>query len=132
MEEAENGSQKGPASSRDGTTIAFERAGEGPPLILVDGALCYRSFGPMPRLAELLAADFAVYRYDRRGRGESGDTTPYAVERELEDLEAVINETGGPAFVFGLSSGAALALEAAASGRPVSGLALYEPPFSVD
>jgi pimeloyl-ACP methyl ester carboxylesterase len=119
-------------TSRDGTRIAFERAGEGPALVPVDGALCHRSFGPLTPLAELLAPDFTVYRYDRRGRGESGDTAPYAVAREVEDLEAVIAEAGGSAYVFGLSSGAVLALEAAASGLPVAKLALYEPPLMVN
>jgi pimeloyl-ACP methyl ester carboxylesterase len=119
-------------TSRDGTTIAFERAGEGPVLVLVDGALCYRSFGPMTPLAELLAPDFSVYRYDRRGRGDSGDTPPYAVAREVEDLDAVIAAAGGSAFAFGISSGAVLALEAAARGLPITKLALYEPPLAVD
>jgi pimeloyl-ACP methyl ester carboxylesterase len=118
--------------SRDGTTIAFERSGEGPALILVDGALCHRSFGPMAPLAELLAPDFTVYRYDRRGRGESGDTAPYAVAREVEDLDALIEESGGAASVFGMSSGGVLALEAAASGLAITRLALYEPPLMVD
>ena len=124
-------SHLGTATSSDGTSIAFERLGEGPVLVLVDGALCYRSFGPMTPLAELLAPDFTVYRYDRRGRGDSGDTAPYAVAREIEDLEAVIAETGDAAFVFGMSSGAVLALEAAASGLAISKLALYEPPLTV-
>src|SRR5207249_689505 len=82
---------------------------------LVDGAFCSRSFGPMPKLAPRLARDFTVFMYDRRGRGDSGDTAPYAVEREIEDLDALIREAGGSAFVFAISSGAALALEAAAS-----------------
>jgi len=119
-------------TSRDGTTIAFERTGEGPPLVLVDGALSHRSFGPLAPLPALLAPRFAVYAYDRRGRGESGDTAPYAVAREVEDLDAVIAAAGGSAAVFGLSSGAALALEAAAGALPVTRLALYEPPFSVE
>ncbi|HSM59424.1 MAG TPA: alpha/beta hydrolase [Longimicrobiales bacterium] len=115
--------------SRDGTSIAFERTGDGPPLILVDGALCSRAFGPLGKLAEALAPRFTVFTYDRRGRNESGDTRPYAVARELEDLEALIQETGGPAHVAGLSSGATLALEAAAAGLPVRKLALFEPPY---
>jgi pimeloyl-ACP methyl ester carboxylesterase len=119
-------------TSRDGTTIAFERLGEGPPLVLVDGALSHRRFGPLAGLPELLAPDLTVYSYDRRGRGESGDTPPYAVAREVEDLEALIAEAGGSAFVFGMSSGAALALEAAASALAIAKLALYEPPFSVE
>jgi pimeloyl-ACP methyl ester carboxylesterase len=124
-------SAAGTVTSRDGTRIAFERFGDGPVLVLVDGALCHRSFGPMTPLARLLAPDFTVYRYDRRGRGDSGDTAPYAVAREIEDLEAVIAETGQPASVFGMSSGAVLALEAAAAGVAISKLALYEPPLTV-
>jgi pimeloyl-ACP methyl ester carboxylesterase len=118
--------------ARDGTPIAYERVGEGPALVLVDGALCFRGFGPMGPLAERLAPHFTVYRYDRRGRGDSGDTAPYAVAREVEDLAAVIDAAGGSAAVFGMSSGAVLALEAAASGLPISRLALYEPPLSAD
>jgi hypothetical protein len=104
--------------SKDGTVIAFDRSGSGQPLILVDGALCSRRFGPMPKLAPLLARHFTVYHYDRRGRNESGDTPPYSVAREVEDLEALIHEAGGEAFVYGVSSGAALALEAAARTVP--------------
>ena len=118
-------------TSRDGTPIAFERLGSGPPLILVDGALCSRAFGPMPKLAPLLAKSFRVYLYDRRGRGESGDVKPYSREREIEDLDALIGEAGGSAFVLGLSSGAALALEAAASGLAIEKLAAYEAPYMV-
>ena len=116
-------------TSSDGTTIAFDRSGEGPPVILVDGAFCSRSFGPMPKLAPLLASDFTAIYYDRRGRGDSGDKKPYAVEREIEDLDALIREAGGSAHVLGISSGAVLALEAAASGLGITSLALYEPPF---
>jgi pimeloyl-ACP methyl ester carboxylesterase len=119
------------AISKDGTAIAFDRWGNGQPLVLVDGALCCRSFGPMPKLAPLLAHHFTVFTYDRRGRNASGDTAPYAVEREVEDLEAMIDRAGGSAFVFGTSSGAALALTAAASGVRIKKLALYEPPFMV-
>ena len=97
-------------TSRDGTAIAFEHLGSGPPLILVDGALCSRAFGPMPKLAPLLAERFRVYLYDRRGRGCSADTKPYAKEREVEDLDALIGEAGGSAHVLGLSSGAGLAV----------------------
>jgi pimeloyl-ACP methyl ester carboxylesterase len=116
-------------TSKDGTAIGYERAGEGPPLILIDGALCSRAFGPMPKLAPLLAREFTVYLYDRRGRGESGDTAPYAKERELEDLAALIGVAGGAAALVGLSSGAALALEAAAARLPVTGVVAYEPPY---
>jgi len=117
--------------SKDGTPIAFQRTGQGEPLILVDGALCSRSFGPMPQLVPLLAQRFTVYNYDRRGRNESGDTAPYAVAREVEDLEALIREAGGSAYVYGVSSGAALALDAASRGLRIRKLALYEPPFVV-
>jgi pimeloyl-ACP methyl ester carboxylesterase len=118
--------------SKDGTTIAFDRYGYGRPLILVDGALCYRASGPNGPLASLLQKDFTVYTYDRRGRGESGNTSPYAVEREIEDLGAMITEAGGSAYVYGISSGAGLALEAANSGLNIKKLALYEAPFVVD
>ncbi len=124
--------------SADGTTIAFTSAGQGPPLILVDGALCSRSFGPMPKLAAQLAPHFTVYTYDRRGRGASGDTLPYAPDREVDDIEALAvmaGETataGGTVFVHGTSSGAALALEAAKRIPAIAKLAVYEPPFIVD
>jgi pimeloyl-ACP methyl ester carboxylesterase len=118
--------------SKDGTAIAYEKTGAGPPLILVDGALCYRDFGPSRPLAEQLAGHFTVYTYDRRGRGESDDRPPYSVQREVEDLEALIAEAGGSAHVYGISSGAALALEAASRGARIDRLALYEPPFIVD
>jgi pimeloyl-ACP methyl ester carboxylesterase len=116
--------------SSDGTTIAFDRIGAGAPVVLVSGASTTR--GVNAQLAELLAADFTVLNYDRRGRGDSGDTPPYAVEREVEDLDAVIAEAGGAAAVFGNSSGAVLALRAAAAGLPVTRLALWEPPLMVD
>jgi pimeloyl-ACP methyl ester carboxylesterase len=118
--------------SADGTTIAYTRAGQGPPLILVDGALCSRSFGPMTKLAEQLAPHFTVYTYDRRGRGDSGDTPPYAPDREVEDIEALVTEAGDTVYVHGTSSGAALALEAAKHIRSIAKLAVYEPPFIVD
>jgi pimeloyl-ACP methyl ester carboxylesterase len=117
------------AISRDGTAIAYERTGQGPALILVDGALCSRSFGPMPKLAPLLTPHFTVFTYDRRGRGQSGDTQPYSKEREVEDIAALIQEAGGSACVLGLSSGGALALEAAARAVGVTKVAAYEPPF---
>ena len=118
--------------SKDGTPIGFDRLGAGPSLIVVDGALCSRSFGPSPKLAAELSSHFTVYTYDRRGRGASGDTQPYARERELDDIAALIAEAGGAAFLVGLSSGAALALEAAASGLNVIEVAAYEPPYMVD
>jgi len=115
--------------SKDGTAIAFDKLGHGEPVILVDGALCSRAFGPLPNLAKLLAPHFTVFNYDRRGRNESGDKAPYAVQREVEDIEALIAEAGGSASVFGTSSGAALALAAAANRANIKKLALYEPPF---
>ncbi|RBM10327.1 alpha/beta hydrolase [Prauserella sp. PE36] len=119
-------------TSADGTRIAYDRIGGGEPLILVDGAMCYRGQGPMTALAKELAPSFTVYTYDRRGRGESGNTEPYAVERELEDLAALLKEAGGSAHLFGASSGAMVALEAVNSGLPVRRLAMYEPPLIVD
>lgn len=118
--------------SADGTTIAFERSGAGPALILIDPAGGYRGFGPLRSLATLLAANFTVYTYDRRGRGDSTDTLPYAVEREVDDLAALIDEAGGSACVYAVSSGALLALHAAASGLPIAKLALFEPPIGTD
>src|SRR3990172_9960656 len=95
-------------TSKDGTTIAFDQTGEGPVVILVDGALQYRAFDQgMAQLADLLAQHFSVLHYDRRGRGDSTDTQPYAVEREIEDIEAIIDEAGGSASLYGISSGAA-------------------------
>lgn len=120
-------------ASKDGTTIAFDRRGDGPALILVGGAFQHRAIDPSTvRLAELLSSSFTVYHYDRRGRGDSGDTLPYAVEREIEDLDALIQDAGGAASVFGMSSGAVLALDAATSGVDITRLALYEPPMAVD
>lgn len=115
--------------SKDGTAIAYQRFGSGPAVILVDGALCSRAFGPMPKLAPLLAERFTVFVYDRRGRGDSGDSPTYAKQREIEDIAALVAEAGGEAAAVGLSSGAALALEAAAAGVPIRRLALYEPPY---
>ncbi len=117
-------------TSKDGTRIAYERQGQGPALILVGGAFQHRAIDPRTaQLAALLAPHFSVFHYDRRGRGDSGDTPPYTVEREIQDLEALISHAGGPAFVFGNSSGAVLALHAAARGAAIRKLALYEPPF---
>lgn len=114
--------------SADGTSIVFEHSGMGPALVLIVGAFNDRS--STKALASGLASVFTVYAYDRRGRGDSGDTQPYAIEREVEDLAAVIEAAGGSAFVYGHSSGAALALEAAARGIPIRGLAVYEPPYT--
>jgi pimeloyl-ACP methyl ester carboxylesterase len=118
-------------TSRDGTTVAYVSEGHGDPLVLVPGAFSYRRYPGLVKLAGPLAARFTVYSYDRRGRGDSGDTKPYAVEREIEDLAAVIDAAGGHAHVWGLSSGAVPALEAAAAGLPIRRLAVHEPPFVV-
>jgi pimeloyl-ACP methyl ester carboxylesterase len=119
-------------TSADGTVIAYERLGAGPALILVDGALCYRDFGPARELAGQLTDHFTVYIFDRRGRGGSGSTLPYAAEREIEDLAALLAEAGGTAYLFGCSSGAVLAADAANRIPGFTRLALYEPPFIVD
>jgi len=117
------------ATSKDGTRIAYQTSGEGPALILVGGALSART--DAAPLAQLLASQFTVYSYDRRGRGDSTDTTPYSVDREIEDIEALIDVAGGSAYVYGKSSGASLALEAAAAlGNRITKLALYEAPYS--
>ena len=116
-------------SSPDGTEIAYERVGAGPAVVLVDGAMCYRAAGPLRPLAALLQSDFTVYTYDRRGRGESSDTLPYNVSREVEDLQAVITAAGGSAYVYGISSGAALAMTTAAGDPSITRLALFEPPY---
>ena len=116
--------------SADGTPIAFERSGEGPPVVLIGGAFSNRA-GAVG-LAHVLAPHFTVVTYDRRGRGDSGDSDHYAVEREIEDLTALIEGAGGRAGVFGHSSGAILALEAARAGAPIRGLVAYEPPYIPD
>ncbi|MBB5850806.1 pimeloyl-ACP methyl ester carboxylesterase [Amycolatopsis umgeniensis] len=117
-------------TSADGTPIAFERAGEGAPVILVGGAFNDRT--TVAGLASTLAPNFAVVAYDRRGRGDSGAGAVYSVEREVEDLATLIDHVGGTAAVFGHSSGAVLGLEAAARGVAMTSLAVYEPPFVVD
>jgi pimeloyl-ACP methyl ester carboxylesterase len=118
-------------TSRDGTRIGYERLGQGPPLILIDGALCYRAMGPTLALGRLLASRFSVYVYDRRGRGESGNTLPWSRDREVEDVAALVEAAGGSARLFGISSGAVLALDAACR-LPVPRVAVFEPPFMVD
>ena len=118
--------------SKDGTRIAFARVGSGPAVILIDGALCYRGMGETGALAALLAPHLTVYTYDRRGRGDSGNTLPYAVDRELDDIDALVAAAGGRVSLWGTSSGAVLALEAARRSRGVDRLALYEAPFIVD
>jgi pimeloyl-ACP methyl ester carboxylesterase len=121
-------------TSKDGTTIAFDQWGVGPVVILVDGALQYRAFDQgMEQLADLLSQHFTVIHYDRRGRGDSTDTQPYALAREIEDIEALIDEVGGSASLYGISSGAALAMEAAvALPNKVRKLAMYEVPYNDD
>jgi pimeloyl-ACP methyl ester carboxylesterase len=116
--------------SADGTVIAFDQLGAGTPLVLVAGASCDRSIDAP--LATALGEHFTVLNYDRRGRGDSTDTLPFALEREIEDIEALLAAAGGSAVVVGLSSGAALAAHAAASGLPISALVMWEPPYRLD
>jgi pimeloyl-ACP methyl ester carboxylesterase len=118
--------------SKDGTSIVYDSAGDGSVLILVGGAFSYRRYKSWVQLAELLAPRFRVISYDRRGRGDSGDAPEHAVEREIEDLDALVQAAGGSAHVFGMSSGAVLALRAAAAGVPIRRAVVYQPPFSVD
>lgn len=119
-------------ASKDGTEIGYSRTGEGFPLIIVEGAFCSRLFGTSVEGAPLFAPNFTVISYDRRGRNESGDKETYAVEREIEDIDALIQVAGGSAYVFGQSSGAALALLATAAGLNIKKLALYDPPYVTD
>jgi pimeloyl-ACP methyl ester carboxylesterase len=119
-------------TSPDGTVIAYERTGHGPALILIDAAGHYREFTSFGGLIDLLAPKFTVYHYDRRGRGRSTDTQPYAVRREVEDLAALIEEAGGWAFLYAFSSGGLLALHAAMAGLPIARMALLEPPIERD
>ncbi|HZD99363.1 MAG TPA: alpha/beta hydrolase, partial [Micromonosporaceae bacterium] len=119
--------------SADGTTIAYDRVGTGPAVILVGGAFQYRSFDPRTaEIATALSERFTVFHYDRRGRGDSGDIQPYAVGREVEDIAALIDAAGGRACLYGMSSGAPLALDAVAAGLDVPKIAVYEAPFLVD
>jgi pimeloyl-ACP methyl ester carboxylesterase len=117
-------------TSRDGTVLAYDRLGDGPPVVLISGGSVDRSSNA--GLAEQLADRHTVYNYDRRGRGDSGDTPPYAIEREIEDIAAVIEVAGGSAHLYGSSSGAGLGMHAAATGLSVVKLALWEPPYSVN
>ncbi len=120
-------------TSKDGTTIGYDKKGQGPAVILVDGAMGYRAMGFGNDLQDRLAKNFTVYAYDRRGRGESSNSKPFAVEREVEDIEALIDAAGGSAYVYGISSGACLALEAAMRlGSKIKKLALFEPPYNDD
>jgi pimeloyl-ACP methyl ester carboxylesterase len=121
------------AVSADGTVIEFTAWGDGEPLIIVDGATAYPAINPTNEaVGRLLSDEFRTYAYDRRGRGRSTDTAPYAVEREIEDLAAIIAVAGASATVFGWSSGGVLALDAAVAGVPIKRLVLFEPPFVVD
>jgi len=117
-------------ASADGTTIAYDRLGDGPSVILVCGAMCDRAL--MHPTAEELAKHFTVFNYDRRGRGGSADTQPYAIEREIEDIGALVAQAGGEASVYGHSSGAGLVLHAAAAGLPIAKIALHDPPYAPD
>ena len=123
---------KDSARSSDGTQITYDRSGEGPALVFVDGAFCTRAMGPGHTLAPVVSDRSTTFVYDRRGRGDSGDTPNYEPHREIEDLASVIEAAGGSAYVFGHSSGAVLALEAARAGLPIRGLILYEPPVVLD
>jgi pimeloyl-ACP methyl ester carboxylesterase len=122
------------AVSRDGTRIAYETRGNGPPVIMIGGANNTRHSPPICALpmAELLAPQFRAIAFDRRGRGDSGDTPPHAVAREVEDVAAIIAAVGGPVRMFGHSSGGALILECALAGLPISAIAIYEPPYAMD
>jgi pimeloyl-ACP methyl ester carboxylesterase len=131
MDSAEN-VRSGKITSQDGSLIAYDRIGRGPPVIVIVGALCSRTLGPGVKLAPILAQQFSVFTYDRRGRGSSSENGPYAVEREIEDLASLIEEAGGPSYVFGHSSGAVLALDAVARGLPIEKVALYEAPLVLD
>jgi pimeloyl-ACP methyl ester carboxylesterase len=119
-------------TSADGTTIAYETTGAGPALILVDGAMCYRDFGPARTVAAALADHYTVHIYDRRGRGDSGNTLPWSEDREIEDIAALLEAAGGQAYAVAVSSGAVLAADAANHLPGITRLALYEPPFIVD
>jgi pimeloyl-ACP methyl ester carboxylesterase len=120
-------------TSKDGTIIAYDKIGKGPGVLLIDGALSYREFLGGRPLATELSKEFTVITYDRRGRGESTDTNPYSVEREIEDIEALIDELGGSACVYGFSSGSVLALRAAVKiSEKITKLVLHEPPFNSD
>ncbi|MEU6579315.1 alpha/beta hydrolase [Nocardia sp. NPDC046763] len=123
---------KGFVDSKDGTSIAYTRYGSGPAVVLIDGALAAQEFGPNKSLAEALSSRYTVYTYDRRGRGESGDNLPADIEREFEDLDAVIDLAAGPVMLYAISSGGGLVLDYLRSGRTVRKVALYEVPFVID
>lgn len=119
-------------TSKDGTKIAYDKSGQGPALILVAGMFSYRKYTAQVKLANLLSEHFTVYNYDRRGRGDSTDTSPFSITKEIDDLKALIDVAGGSAYVWGLSSGAALSLYAAAEEAKITKLVLQEPPFVVE
>jgi pimeloyl-ACP methyl ester carboxylesterase len=120
-------------TSKDGTKIVFDKVGSGPAVILVNGAMSYRAFDPtLAQLAALLGSHFTVYNYDRRGRGESGDTKPFIKQREIEDIRALVEDAGGEAMLFGISSGGAVVLETAATIPGITRVIVYEVPFIVD
>lgn len=120
-------------TSKDGTKIAFDKVGSGPAVILINGAMVHRKSDPtLAQVADLLSSQFTVYNYDRRGRGESGDTKPFSKAREIDDVQALVNDAGGQAMVFGISSGGAVALEATAAILGITKLFVYEVPFIVD
>ncbi|GAB2504535.1 alpha/beta fold hydrolase [Nocardia heshunensis] len=123
---------KGIVDSKDGTAIAYTRYGSGPVVVLVDGGLAAQEFGPNKSLAEELSSKYTVYTYDRRGRGDSGETLPVDIEREYEDLDAVVDLAGEPVMLYGISSGAGMILDYLRSGRTARKVALYEVPFVVD
>ena len=119
--------------SKDGTSLAYDVYGSGPALLYITGAGCFRAFWPIVQDAKAFAREFTVYNYDRRGRGDSSDTQPYAIEREIEDIEALIDAAGGRACLYGHSSGAVLALEAALRlGDKVEKVVMYDPPYVHD
>lgn len=115
--------------SKDGTSIAFDKTGKGPALVLVDGAFCFREYGITPKLVPLISDFFTVYSYDRRGRGESSDKEAYSIDNEVEDLKGIIEKTGEVPFICGFSSGAGLVLHAIDKGIKVKSIALFEPPY---
>lgn len=116
--------------SKDGTKLAYNKTGAGPPLIYITGASCFRSFSPILKAVKVFSQHFTVYNYDRRGRGDSSDTAPYTVSKEVDDLEALIDACGGKAFLYGHSSGAVLALEAALRlEEKIDQVIVYDPPY---
>ncbi len=119
--------------SKDGTKIVYDKYGEGLPLIYITGALVYRKMPMVVEGSKMLSSNFTVYTYDRRGHGDSGDTKPYSIKKELEDIEAIIEEAGGSAYLYGHSSGAVIAFEAALNlGKQVKNVAIHEAPYNID